>query len=151
MWRWGSGSNESEGGFPDGGSVNRPGRLRPAPENFLTEEQIGAVAAGRRDFLRKGFLAAGAALAAPMAAGASEGDPVILKLQEWPTSLGQPVAARPYAIPSQFESQVIRRVSPGPVSYTHLRAHETVLDLVCRLLLEKKNKNSVHAPCFLCH
>ena len=26
------------------------------------------------------------------------------------------------------------------VSYTHLRAHETVLDLVCRLLLEKKRK-----------
>ena len=29
-----------------------------------------------------------------------------------------------------------------PVSYTHLRAHETVLDLVCRLLLEKK-KNKI--------
>ena len=29
------------------------------------------------------------------------------------------------------------------VSYTHLRAHETVLDLVCRLLLEKK-KLSTH-------
>src|SRR5664280_2091182 len=27
------------------------------------------------------------------------------------------------------------------VSYTHLRAHETVLELVCRLLLEKKKKN----------
>ena len=26
----------------------------------------------------------------------------------------------------------------GAVSYTHLRAHETRLDLVCRLLLEKK-------------
>ena len=26
-----------------------------------------------------------------------------------------------------------------PVSYTHLRAHETVLALVCRLLLENKN------------
>ena len=25
------------------------------------------------------------------------------------------------------------------VSYTHLRAHETSLHLVCRLLLEKKN------------
>ena len=25
------------------------------------------------------------------------------------------------------------------VSYTHLRAHETSQDLVCRLLLEKKN------------
>ena len=28
--------------------------------------------------------------------------------------------------------------SSATVSYTHLRAHETVLDLVCRLLLEKK-------------
>ncbi|VTU49728.1 putative glycosyltransferase [Lactobacillus rhamnosus GG] [Lacticaseibacillus rhamnosus] len=27
-----------------------------------------------------------------------------------------------------------------PVSYTHLRAHETEADLVCRLLLEKKKK-----------
>ena len=27
-----------------------------------------------------------------------------------------------------------------PVSYTHLRAHETRHDLVCRLLLEKKKK-----------
>ena len=35
-----------------------------------------------------------------------------------------------------------------PVSYTHLRAHETVLDLVCRLLLEKKKtiiyKSNIH-------
>ena len=29
-----------------------------------------------------------------------------------------------------------------PVSYTHLRAHETVLDIVCRLLLEKKKKQT---------
>ena len=28
-------------------------------------------------------------------------------------------------------------VDPGPVSYTHLRAHETSLHLVCRRLLEK--------------
>ena len=27
------------------------------------------------------------------------------------------------------------------VSYTHLRAHETVLDLVCRLLIAKKKNN----------
>ena len=31
-----------------------------------------------------------------------------------------------------------RSVIVVAVSYTHLRAHETVLDLVCRLLLEKK-------------
>ena len=30
------------------------------------------------------------------------------------------------------------------VSYTHLRAHETVLDLVCRLLLEKKNNKNAN-------
>eukprot|EP00658_Telonema_sp_P-2_P022756 TRINITY_DN1910_c0_g1_i2.p1 TRINITY_DN1910_c0_g1~~TRINITY_DN1910_c0_g1_i2.p1 ORF type:complete len:155 (-),score=17.45 TRINITY_DN1910_c0_g1_i2:27-491(-) len=29
----------------------------------------------------------------------------------------------------------------APVSYTHLRAHETPEHLVCRLLLEKKKKN----------
>ena len=29
------------------------------------------------------------------------------------------------------------------VSYTHLRAHETVLDLVCRLLLEKKKSHTL--------
>ena len=29
-------------------------------------------------------------------------------------------------------------ITVATVSYTHLRAHETVLDLVCRLLLEKK-------------
>ena len=28
-----------------------------------------------------------------------------------------------------------------PVSYTHLRAHETRSNLVCRLLLEKNKKN----------
>ena len=28
-----------------------------------------------------------------------------------------------------------------PVSYTHLRAHETRHDIVCRLLLEKKKNN----------
>eukprot|EP00656_Telonema_subtile_P018738 TRINITY_DN2015_c0_g1_i3.p1 TRINITY_DN2015_c0_g1~~TRINITY_DN2015_c0_g1_i3.p1 ORF type:complete len:542 (-),score=93.21 TRINITY_DN2015_c0_g1_i3:1-1626(-) len=34
------------------------------------------------------------------------------------------------------------RYSRDAVSYTHLRAHETVLDLVCRLLLEKKKKKN---------
>ena len=35
----------------------------------------------------------------------------------------------------------IDSISGGiPVSYTHLRAHETGRNLVCRLLLEKKKK-----------
>ncbi|WP_460381819.1 replication initiation protein, partial [Staphylococcus aureus] len=35
----------------------------------------------------------------------------------------------------------LKEVDPTEsVSYTHLRAHETTLHLVCRLLLEKKKK-----------
>ena len=48
---------------------------------------------------------------------------------------------------SQEKEKVHHRVDGGverpgipAVSYTHLRAHETVLDLVCRLLLEKKKR-----------
>ena len=94
-------------------STKQPGRLRPAPENFLTEEQVKAVAAGRRDFLRKSFMAAGAAMAAPLAARAAEGDPAILNLPEWSKTLGMPVALNPYGQPSKFESQLLRRESPG--------------------------------------
>ena len=46
----------------------------------------------------------------------------------------------------QFQNDKIL-ISPkldniSAVSYTHLRAHETVLDLVCRLLLEKKKNTT---------
>mgnify|MGYP003381566963 CR=1 FL=1 len=36
----------------------------------------------------------------------------------------------------------VAQVELVTVSYTHLRAHETVLDLVCRLLLEKKKTSN---------
>ena len=53
----------------------------------------------------------------------------------------------------QFDGTVVVEVSTrkaasraereaAPVSYTHLRAHETVLDLVCRLMLEKNKKKT---------
>ena len=35
----------------------------------------------------------------------------------------------------------------APVSYTHLRAHETGRNLVCRLLLEKKKKKKKKTDC----
>ena len=38
--------------------------------------------------------------------------------------------------------QLVMQNAVGAVSYTHLRAHETRHDLVCRLLLEKKKKNN---------
>ena len=41
-----------------------------------------------------------------------------------------------------FLLYVTEGIPLGSVSYTHLRAHETVLDLVCRLLLEKKKNTT---------
>src|SRR5450756_2859529 len=41
----------------------------------------------------------------------------------------------------QLEGEALSACSGAAVSYTHLRAHETRHDLVCRLLLEKKKNN----------
>ena len=44
----------------------------------------------------------------------------------------------PYELIDVLSQPAKREALTKPVSYTHLRAHETVLDIVCRLLLEKK-------------
>eukprot|EP00658_Telonema_sp_P-2_P013994 TRINITY_DN15307_c0_g1_i1.p1 TRINITY_DN15307_c0_g1~~TRINITY_DN15307_c0_g1_i1.p1 ORF type:complete len:113 (-),score=25.30 TRINITY_DN15307_c0_g1_i1:22-360(-) len=41
-----------------------------------------------------------------------------------------------------FNKEIVALIHMMPVSYTHLRAHETPEHLVCRLLLEKK-KNPI--------
>lgn len=97
------------------------GRLLKAPENFLDAAGIRQVAAegreGRRDFLRGAFAAAAAGLAAAgaraQATAPTDGDPNILNLPEHSRGLGQPVAARPYGLPSKWEHNVQRRQSPG--------------------------------------
>ena len=43
----------------------------------------------------------------------------------------------------KYKSFIKKSTVYEPVSYTHLRAHETVLDLVCRLLLEKKKYTNI--------
>ena len=50
-------------------------------------------------------------------------------------NLGAPSSRALDKLFAAIDAEPVRK----PVSYTHLRAHETVLDLVCRLLLEKKN------------
>ena len=56
---------------------------------------------------------------------------------ELPLVLGRDIRGRPYAARlEQMPHLLVAGTTAG--SYTHLRAHETVLDLVCRLLLEKK-------------
>jgi sulfane dehydrogenase subunit SoxC len=98
------------------------GRLKRAPENFVSAELATDVSANgiteaRRGFLRNSFLAAmaaGASTASTLAlAQGSTGDPTILDKQAWQTTLGQPVAAKPYGVPSKYEANLQRRESPG--------------------------------------
>jgi sulfane dehydrogenase subunit SoxC len=67
---------------------------------------------GRRDFLSKGLaaLAVGAgATTAVSADGASAKDLV----PQWSKTIGAPILANPYGLPSEFEKPVQRRESPG--------------------------------------
>src|SRR5450759_5923670 len=48
------------------------------------------------------------------------------------------VVGDPLGVGADVAVELAHRLEP--VSYTHLRAHETRHDLVCRLLLEKKKK-----------
>ena len=96
------------------------GRLRLAPENFLSPQEVRLVAkqarSGRRDFLRGAFAAATAGMASAGAlaqATVAGGDPNILELPEHSRGLGLGVATDGYGKPSRFEANVQRRPSPG--------------------------------------
>ena len=100
----------------------QPGMLQKAPENFLSRDFASELTERgmddtRRGFLRNSFfgaLAAGAAASGMSnSALASQGDPSILEKQPWQTTLGQPVAAKPYGMPSKYEANLQRRESPG--------------------------------------
>ncbi len=103
--------------------IRKYGRILRAPENFLQPELIAEINSGqldetRRGFLRKSFLAASATLAAGSAlarraAIGPDGDPNILVLPEHSRTLGKPVASNPYGVPSSFETNLLRRESPG--------------------------------------
>ena len=93
------------------------GRIVPAPEAPLPPPLADAARKARRRFMAQalamgaGGTAAGAAAAAAPIVG--DGDPAILKLPAHSTGLGQPVAARGYGLPSQWEKNIQRRQSPG--------------------------------------
>src|SRR5665648_1064637 len=74
-------------------------------------------------------------------------DPVVVdEMQDLARISGVPELPRISILHALNQKAVARRASLElgktyePVSYTHLRAHETRHDLVCRLLLEKKKK-----------
>ena len=105
-------------------SIKKSGRIIAAPENFIAPQLAQDITAKglnaqRRGFLRQGFLAASAAMAAGsgLARGLDlatpDGDPNILTLPTHSTTLGRGVAANPYGVPSQYETHLLRRESPG--------------------------------------
>src|SRR5450756_2888194 len=66
-------------------------------------------------------------------------------IKAWRSTRGTPTAATPRGLSGRRSPRSPRArpwvgAPPAPVSYTHLRAHETRHDLVCRLLLEKKKR-----------
>jgi len=104
--------------------LKKPGRILRAPENFIDASLSTAITKDglneeRRDFLRKSFVAASAVVAGSAAltqaamAATPEGDPLILNHTEYDQTLGLPVAANPYGVPSKYEVNLVRRESPG--------------------------------------
>jgi sulfane dehydrogenase subunit SoxC len=89
----------------DAGPVSR---IIAAPENHIDAAALSA-ATGRRGFL-KSASALGVAAAAGGVAAAHAQSPAI---PPWTRSLGAPVAATGYGMPSKYEASVQRRQSPG--------------------------------------
>lgn len=85
--------------------------IRRAPENFLSRDQIQEVRAGRRGFLSGAVAAAASAMVTGRAMATD--DPEIINLPAHSKGLGQPVAARGYGLPSEWEKNLQRRESPG--------------------------------------
>lgn len=85
--------------------------IRRAPENFLSRSQIQEVRAGRRGFLSGAVAAAASAMVTRRAMAGD--DPEIMNLPAHSKGLGQPVAARAYGLPSEWEKNLQRRESPG--------------------------------------
>ena len=86
------------------------GRVKPAPDNHLSAGAVQA-ALGRRRFLATAAVGGIAIAAAGQAVAQARGAPP--EAQPWTKSLGTPVGAHGYGVPSKYESAVQRRQSPG--------------------------------------
>lgn len=92
----------------------RPGRIVPAPEDFLSTSELEMARKARRSFMGKALaMGAGVATGASSAL-AADGDPAILTLPEHSKTLGKAVVSDGgYGSPSKYERNLQRRQSPG--------------------------------------
>ena len=99
-------------------------RIRRPPRSTLDRSPAASDVYKRQDSIRRGLAwlrTNGPELGVRVVSLSVAGDPV------------EPLVDNP------VDAAVAELVAAGmAVSYTHLRAHETVLDIVCRILLEKK-------------
>jgi sulfane dehydrogenase subunit SoxC len=88
--------------------------LQPAPESFLSREQVAAVYKGRRGFMAGAFASALVAASSSRAQSApGSDDPHIINLPAHSKGLGKGVADIGYGVPSVHEKNLQRRQSPG--------------------------------------
>ena len=98
------------------GHTARPGRIRPAPEAM----QRLATAEERRLFLRRTLALGGGLLATTVSRAADDFSRNLPpNIPEWQTTLGAPILAEPYGVPSKYEANVRRRESPGLTRTPH--------------------------------
>jgi len=101
-------------------ATGKPGRIVAAPEHHLEL----APSAARRGFLRRAAALSGGALAAGAAGSAAAQSADLSKnlppnVPDYAKSLGAPVLASPYGVPSKYEKNVHRRESPGLTRTPH--------------------------------
>ena len=89
--------------------------MKPPPGRIVPSANAAPIGAGRRGFLRRAALLGGGALAgsAPLRAAAAGVDDLPPNVPAWSRTLGAPVLASPYGVPSPYEAGVKRRESPG--------------------------------------
>jgi sulfane dehydrogenase subunit SoxC len=97
-----------------------PGRIVPAPENHVALPALP----DRRSFLRRAAALSGGALGAGATGSAvAQGGDLAKNLPpnvpDYSKTLGTPVLASPYGMPSKYEKNVQRRESPGLTRTPH--------------------------------
>ncbi len=106
----------------------KPGRILAAPESLrdgtLRAADATPEAPARRVFLRRAALLGGAigtasALTVERAVAGELGDNLPPNVPQWSKTLGAPILARPYGMPSPYEAKIVRRESPGLTRTPH--------------------------------
>jgi sulfane dehydrogenase subunit SoxC len=101
----------------------RMGRRRIVPAPGYDSTPFAGADVGRRGFLRRAAMVGGGVLATGSAARALADDNLERNqppnVAEWSRTLGAPILASAYGVPSGFESNVRRRESPGLTRTPH--------------------------------